>query len=61
MASVAHADPEMLVTVKASLDGVTRRFKVPLRDVNASTFELKVIPFIDPRVDPDIVSCQNVV
>ncbi|KAL2152610.1 hypothetical protein VTH82DRAFT_5794 [Thermothelomyces myriococcoides] len=55
MASVAHADPEMLVTVKASLDGVTRRFKVPLRDVNASTFELKVRSALNLPTDADVL------
>jgi len=34
--------PETLVTVKVNYDGSTRRFKLSLRDMGASTLEDKV-------------------
>ncbi|KAL2178053.1 uncharacterized protein P884DRAFT_269316 [Thermothelomyces heterothallicus CBS 202.75] len=55
MASAAQADPEMPVTVKASLDGVTRRFKLPLRDVNATAFESKVRSALNLPADTEAV------
>lgn len=42
MASPSTATPDTLVTLKVNLDGTTRRFKLPLRDVGASTLEAKV-------------------
>ncbi|KAL2196166.1 hypothetical protein P885DRAFT_78504 [Corynascus similis CBS 632.67] len=42
MASAAQATPDTPVTVKVSFDGATRRFKLPLRDVNAVTFESRL-------------------
>ncbi|KAH8893302.1 hypothetical protein GQ53DRAFT_108767 [Thozetella sp. PMI_491] len=42
MASVAPTTPDTLVTLKVNLDGTTRRFKLPLRDLGASTLEHKL-------------------
>lgn len=42
MASSAQANPDVLVTLKVSFQGSNRRFKLPLRDVGATTLEDKV-------------------
>lgn len=42
MSSAAAAGPDTLVTLKVSLNGNTRRFKLPLRDLEASTLEPKL-------------------
>ena len=47
MASAAQNTPETPVTVKVNIDGVARRFKLPLRDVGINVLEPKVRR--DPR------------
>lgn len=42
MASSAQATPDILVTLKVNYQGSTRRFKLPLRDLGATTLEDKV-------------------
>ncbi|KAK7739151.1 hypothetical protein SLS53_005787 [Cytospora paraplurivora] len=42
MASSAPATPDTLVTLKVNFQGSTRRFKLPLRDVGASSLEDKI-------------------
>ncbi|KAI1207124.1 uncharacterized protein F4807DRAFT_188169 [Annulohypoxylon truncatum] len=42
MASSSTATPETLITLKVSFDGVTRRFKLPLRELVVSTLENKL-------------------
>lgn len=42
MASSSTATPETLITLKVSFDGVTRRFKLPLRELVVSSLEDKV-------------------
>lgn len=42
MASSAPATPDTLVTLKVNFQGSTRRFKLPLRDLGASSLEDKV-------------------
>lgn len=42
MASAAPVSPDTLITVKANVDGVARRFKLPLRDVGINVLEPKV-------------------
>ena len=44
MASAAQADPDTPITVKVSLDGHPRRFKLALRDVGIHVLETKVSP-----------------
>ncbi|EFR02676.1 ZZ type zinc finger domain-containing protein [Nannizzia gypsea CBS 118893] len=39
--------PDTLITVKAHFDGENRRFKVPLRDMGANTFPLRVRQFLN--------------
>jgi hypothetical protein len=45
MASTAPTTPETMVTLKVNYEGSTRRFKLPLRDMGASTLEEKVCHF----------------
>ncbi|KAL2130603.1 hypothetical protein VTI74DRAFT_6187 [Chaetomium olivicolor] len=42
MASGAQVSPDTLITVKANVDGVARRFKLPLRDVGINVLESKL-------------------
>lgn len=42
MASSAPATPDTLVTLKVNFQGSTRRFKLPLRDLGASSLEDKI-------------------
>ncbi|KAI1336805.1 hypothetical protein F5Y15DRAFT_195448 [Xylariaceae sp. FL0016] len=42
MASSSMTTPDTLITLKVNLDGVTRRTKLPLRDLGAHTLEDKV-------------------
>ena len=42
MASAAQTTPDTPVTVKVNIDGVARRFKLPLRDVGINVLESKV-------------------
>ncbi|KAI0885684.1 uncharacterized protein GGS22DRAFT_161621 [Annulohypoxylon maeteangense] len=42
MASSSTATPETLITLKVNFDGVTRRFKLPLRELVVSTLEGKL-------------------
>jgi len=42
MASAAQATPDTPVTIKVNVDGVPRRFKLPLRDVGVNVLESKV-------------------
>lgn len=42
MASPIPATPDTLVTLKVNFQGTTRRFKLPLRDLGASSLEDKV-------------------
>ncbi|KAI1459248.1 hypothetical protein F4805DRAFT_90723 [Annulohypoxylon moriforme] len=46
MASSSTATPETLITLKVSFDGVTRRFKLPLRELVVSTLENKLRTFL---------------
>jgi len=42
MASSSAMNPDTLVTLKINIDGNNRRFKLPLRDLGASTLPEKV-------------------
>ncbi len=42
MSSAAQTTPDTPVTVKVNVDGVARRFKLPLRDVGINVLESKV-------------------
>jgi len=42
MASSTPATPDTLVTLKVNFQGSTRRFKLPLRDLGATSLEDKV-------------------
>lgn len=46
MASSSAATPETPITLKINFDGVTRRVKLPLRDLGASTFEDRLRHFL---------------
>ena len=46
MAAVNPTGPDTLITIKVALDGVNRRFKLPLRDLGANVLPQKV------RTDP---------
>ncbi|KAI0134506.1 hypothetical protein BJ170DRAFT_575466 [Xylariales sp. AK1849] len=46
MASSSAATPDTPITLKVNFDGVTRRFKLPLRDLGASTLEEKLRNFL---------------
>ncbi|KAI1446255.1 hypothetical protein F5Y02DRAFT_83880 [Annulohypoxylon stygium] len=46
MASSSTATPETLITLKVSFDGVTRRFKLPLRELVVSSLEDKLRSFL---------------
>ncbi|OAL71782.1 hypothetical protein A7D00_3812 [Trichophyton violaceum] len=47
--------PDTLITVKAHFDGENRRFKVPLRDMGATTFPLRVRQFLNIPSHTDII------
>ncbi|KAI8946494.1 hypothetical protein F4801DRAFT_61089 [Xylaria longipes] len=49
--SSATATADSLITLKVNFDGVTRRFKLPLRDLGSNTFEDKVRSFLQIPVD----------
>lgn len=42
MASSSAATPDTPITLKVNFDGVTRRFKLPLRELGAASLEDKV-------------------
>jgi len=42
MASAATSSPDALITLKVNQDGFTKKLKLPLRDLGASTLEGKV-------------------
>jgi hypothetical protein len=42
MASTTPTNPDTLVTLKVNVEGSNRRFKLPLRDLGASTLPDKV-------------------
>ncbi|KAI1129097.1 hypothetical protein F5Y10DRAFT_239179 [Nemania abortiva] len=44
--SAATATADTLISLKVNLDGATRRFKLPLRDLGAGTFEDKIRAFL---------------
>ncbi|KAI1380912.1 hypothetical protein F4677DRAFT_405112 [Hypoxylon crocopeplum] len=46
MASSSTASPDTLITLKVNFDGVTRRFKLPLRELVVSTLEDKLRAFL---------------
>ncbi|KAI0838666.1 hypothetical protein F5Y06DRAFT_41266 [Hypoxylon sp. FL0890] len=46
MASSSTATPDTLITLKVNFDGVTRRFKLPLRELVVSTLEDKLRSFL---------------
>ncbi|OTB06986.1 hypothetical protein M426DRAFT_9066 [Hypoxylon sp. CI-4A] len=46
MASSSTATPDTLITLKVNFDGVTRRFKLPLRELVVSTLEDKLRAFL---------------
>ncbi|KAI9743905.1 MAG: hypothetical protein M1818_002639 [Claussenomyces sp. TS43310] len=50
MASTSSTSPDTLVTLKINFDGTNRRFKLPLRDLGASTFadKLRLLLAIPP-------------
>ncbi|KAK8069144.1 hypothetical protein PG994_005760 [Apiospora phragmitis] len=50
MASPSTATPDTLITLKVNYDGSTRRFKLPLRDLGASTLDDKVRAFLQVPV-----------
>ncbi|KAF3893404.1 ZZ type zinc finger domain-containing protein [Trichophyton interdigitale] len=47
--------PDTLITVKAHFDGENRRFKVPLRDMGATTFPLRVRQFLNIPSHTEII------
>ncbi|KAJ2979790.1 hypothetical protein NUW58_g7111 [Xylaria curta] len=49
--SSATATADTLINIKVNLDGSTRRFKLPLRDLGANTFEDKLRAFLSIPVD----------
>jgi next to BRCA1 gene 1 protein len=49
MASTSAATPDTPITLKVNYDGITRRFKLPLRELGASTLEDKVSCFFLSR------------
>jgi next-to-BRCA1 protein 1 len=52
MASASATNPDTLVTLKVNVEGTNRRFKLPLRDLGASTLPDKVR---DPSIVPPII------
>ncbi|KAI5926950.1 hypothetical protein F4810DRAFT_699245 [Camillea tinctor] len=46
MASSSATTPDTLITLKVSLDGVTRRFKLPLRELGVNSLEYKLRSFL---------------
>jgi len=42
MASSSHTTPDTLITLKINHDGLTKKVKLPLRDLGASALEDKV-------------------
>jgi next to BRCA1 gene 1 protein len=60
MATPSSINPDMPITLKINYDGVTRKFKLPLRDLGASTLEDKVgspLKHIDAPLSPN--GCCN--
>jgi next-to-BRCA1 protein 1 len=53
MASAAQVTPDTPVTVKVNLDGVSRRFKLQLRDVGINSFESKVRSSLNMPTDTE--------
>ncbi|KAI0024159.1 hypothetical protein F4780DRAFT_726107 [Xylariomycetidae sp. FL0641] len=49
--SAAPTNADTLITLKVNLDGVTRRFKLPLRDLTAHTLEEKVRAYLHIPVE----------
>ncbi|KAI1270075.1 hypothetical protein F5Y18DRAFT_2859 [Xylariaceae sp. FL1019] len=49
--SVNPTTADTLISLKVNLDGVTRRFKLPLRDLGAQVFEDKLRAFLQIPVD----------
>ncbi|KAI1497107.1 hypothetical protein F5X99DRAFT_34059 [Biscogniauxia marginata] len=46
MASSSATTPDTLITLKVSFDGITRRFKLPLRDLGVNSLENKLRLFL---------------
>jgi next-to-BRCA1 protein 1 len=55
MASAAQADPDTPITVKVSLDGHPRRFKLALRDVGIHVLETKLRNALNMPADTEAV------
>jgi len=53
MASAVQATPDTPVTIKVNLDGVSRRFKLQLRDVGINSFETKVRSALNMPADTE--------
>ncbi|KAI0870329.1 hypothetical protein GGS24DRAFT_475569 [Hypoxylon argillaceum] len=53
--SSATATADTLISLKVNLNGSTRRFKLPLRDVGANVFEDKVRAFLQIPIDATAV------
>jgi len=55
MASAAQVTPDTPVTIKVNVDGVPRRFKLPLRDVGVNVLESKLRAALEIPADADAV------
>lgn len=55
MASAAQTTPDTPVTVKVNIDGVARRFKLPLRDVGINVLEPKLRTALNIPADTEAV------
>jgi next-to-BRCA1 protein 1 len=58
MASAVQTTPDTPVTIKVNIDGVARRFKLPLRDVGVNVLETKVCGWLVARASaPKSLPC----
>ncbi|KAL7623024.1 hypothetical protein AAE478_006703 [Parahypoxylon ruwenzoriense] len=55
MASSSAATPDTMITLKVNFDGVTRRFKLPLRELVANNLENKLRSFLQVPVGTDVL------
>lgn len=46
MATPSTTSPDTVITLKINIDGTNKRFKLPLRDLGASTLPGKVCPLL---------------
>ena len=53
--SATPVNPELPVTIKLSLDGTSRRFKLPLRDLGVNVLEPKLRDLLDIPADAEVI------